>query len=583
MYGNSLKFWKAFEARDDLEQFGNDALLLFAMQLRFGIEDISLLASNALTEGPNDKKTDLVYIDTESRYAVIAQTYISQDKTKKEAPANKASDLNTAISWLLNSPISELPQTIKSSAIELRKAIDDGNIRYLNVWYVHNLLESQNVRNELDNVEHAVDSIVKTKFSSVTGIDIQAQEVGINTLEEWYESISTPILVTDDFTIPISGGFEIKEADWMAYVTSIPASWLYQQFKLYKTKLLSANVREYLGSRSVDNNINNGIKWTAGNDPEHFWVYNNGITALVLQFQERIDNKQKELYLEGMSIINGAQTVGAIGNLNDPPHSDAMVQVRFITCTSESTVYNVVRYNNTQNKITAPDFRSNDATQRRLLEEFQVVPDVDYLPRRGGHEDVIKRRPNALPSVTAGQALAAFHGDPGIAYHQKTHMWEDDTLYSTYFGSHTSARHIIFACSLLKAVEQKKLSLRNKSKDGDLINIEEKQLDFFRERGSTFMMVSAIARCLEIILGKALPSMFTLTFKTNFSIVNGSEKWAPIVDVASAFAAYLEDGLADGFKTTKIVEDALQNFQSFIAGTKHANSEVYSRFTNEVK
>lgn len=51
---------KAFESRTDLSKFGPDALLLFSLQLRFSIEDISLVASTSLTEGGDDKKADLV-------------------------------------------------------------------------------------------------------------------------------------------------------------------------------------------------------------------------------------------------------------------------------------------------------------------------------------------------------------------------------------------------------------------------------------------------------------------------------------------------------------------------------------------
>ena len=56
-------FWAAFEARDDLKQYGVNALLLFALQLKFGIEDIDIIASNCLTEGSEDKKADLIYRD----------------------------------------------------------------------------------------------------------------------------------------------------------------------------------------------------------------------------------------------------------------------------------------------------------------------------------------------------------------------------------------------------------------------------------------------------------------------------------------------------------------------------------------
>lgn len=577
-----FSFWVAFESRDDLSQFGVDALLLFALQLKFGIEDISIVASNSLTEGGDDKKADLIYIDSESGHAVIAQAYMSEDMSKKEALRNKASDLNTAVSWLLIRPIDELPVSIKSHAEELRQAITDGAIKTIYIWYVHNLPESQNVQNELITVEHTAISAIQSSFSDCGEIEIQAVEVGGTTLEEWYKAISTPILVTEEFTIPISGGFEIAEADWRTYVTSIPAKWLYEQFRVYKTKLLSVDVREYLGSRKVDNNINYGIKQTAHDDPEHFWVFNNGITALVHQFEERKKNGESEIYFKGISIVNGAQTVGVIGNLDTPPDDKAKVQVRFITCNNARTVYDIVRYNNSQNKLTAPDFRSNDPIQRRLLEEFRSIPSVEYLPRRGGHEDVIKRRPTALPSVTAGQALAALHGDPGVAYHQKTHMWEEDKLYARYFNEQTKAKHIIFSYSLLKAVERKKHDLWSKSKNNSLIEIEKSQLDFFRKRGSTFLMTAAVARCLEIILNKQIPNSFSLTFNSNLSPEDATTRWSSIVEIASAFTAPLVEGLSDGFRTHETVDNAIQTFQSLIVSTKEANSAIYSRFAKQV-
>ena len=213
-------------------------------------------------------------------------------------------------------------------------------------------------------------------------------------------------------------------------------------FQTYKIDIFSANVREYLGSRKDINNINNGIKQTAQNDPGHFWVYNNGITVLVHEFEESKKGEGKRLHIKGFAIVNGSQTTGAIGSLDKPLEGNAMVQVRFIMCDNQDTLRDIVEYNNTQNIILGPDFRSKDNIQTRLTTEFESIPGISYLPRRGGYEDIIKRRPDMLPSVTAGQALAAFHGDPGIAYHQKTHMWEENLLYSKYFNEQTKAKHV---------------------------------------------------------------------------------------------------------------------------------------------
>ena len=122
-----------------------------------------------------------------------------------------------------------------------------------------------------------------------------------------------------------------------------------------------------------------------------------------------------------------------------------------------------------------------------------------------------------MPSFVAGQALAAFHGNPDVAYHEKTHMWEDNTLYNEYFNEKTRAKHILFALSLLKSVEKKKMVLWSKSKDDNLIGKEKDQFVFFRKRGSIFMMTSAIAACLEDIFNKRIPNRFDLAFRENIS------------------------------------------------------------------
>lgn len=584
MDAKELSLWEAFDLRDDLKQYGVDALLLFALQLKFGIEDIDIIASNCLTEGGGDKGADLIYIDYEAGHAVIAQAYIAESLLgkggkPKTAPANKAKSLNTAVPWLLSRAIGHLPENLKSHAEELRRAISEGVIKNIYIWYVHNLPESTNVGDELKTVEHTAASVIKSCFPQYASIGIQALEVGTHTLDEWHKAILKPILVSNEFDIPISGGFKISAGDWEAYVTAIPASWLYKLFRTYKTDIFSADVREYLGSRKTDDNINNGIKQTAQNDPGHFWVYNNGITVLVYEFEKG----EATLHIKGFAIVNGAQTTGAVGSLDKPPSNNAMVQVRFITCGSKDTLRWIIKYNNTQNIMVGPDSRSNDTIQRRLIEEFKSIPGISsYLPRRGGYEDIIRKPKDVLPSVVAGQALAAFHGDPHVAYHQKTHMWEDTTLYSNYFNEQTRAEHILFALSLFRSVERKKMSLWSKSKDNNLIGKEKDQFVFFRKRGSIFMMTSAIAACLEDILNRRIPNLFDLTFQKNISLEAAINMWTPIVNTASAFPEPLVEGLADGFKALEKVKGAIKEFQSRIYATKDANATIYAEFAKQV-
>jgi hypothetical protein len=99
----------AYEARDDLESYGSNGLLLFALQLRHGIQDIESVAAAALTDGSNDKKCDLVHVDRGSGRVIVAQAYAAKEPGRSEAPANKASDLNTAVGWLLSGDLGPPP------------------------------------------------------------------------------------------------------------------------------------------------------------------------------------------------------------------------------------------------------------------------------------------------------------------------------------------------------------------------------------------------------------------------------------------------------------------------------------------
>lgn len=72
-----------YRGRGDLiEMYGDNSLLLYALQLRYDIEDIVAVASEALTDGSDDKKCDLIYIDKDSGFAVVAQAYMKQNPSE---------------------------------------------------------------------------------------------------------------------------------------------------------------------------------------------------------------------------------------------------------------------------------------------------------------------------------------------------------------------------------------------------------------------------------------------------------------------------------------------------------------------
>lgn len=576
--------WKsALNSRTDLNQYGSNALSLFALALRFGLEDLDTVASESLTDGIDDKKVDIIYIDRDEGVAVIAQTYMASS-LKKEAPANKASDLNTGVAWLIQRSISDLPKRLKSPAKELREAIIEGVITDLFVWYVHNCPESVNVQDELLTVEATLTAALASSFPG-RELNTQVLEVGQSKLEEWYGETQSPILVTDHFRIPIDSGFEICSEKWCAYVTAIPATFLYTQYRKHKTRLFSANVRDYLGSRKTDANINHNIKRTAEDSPEDFWVYNNGLTLLANAYEVEQKAKKKYLVVSGLSVVNGAQTTGALGSLSKKPNKNVQVPVRIVTTSNSETVFNIIQYNNSQNKIAAADFRSRDRIQKRLRSEFDKITDAEYQGgRRGGHADAIKRNPRLLPSYTVGQALAAINQDPVIASNEKSNIWALDKLYTNYFSDETSATHIVFAFSLLRTVEKRKLALIVKSKSQDsLTEMEERELEFFRNRGATFLLVSAVGSALETILKRRISNISRLSFGPACTPKKAERAWQPIVSIVTPFCHQLQEVFTHGLKNVELVKKGLETFQSLVQATAEANRSTFEEFTKQVK
>ena len=575
---------QALAGRDELAKFSENDLLLFALEINQNIDDIELIANDALTDGPDDKKCDLIYVNRETGKVIIAQAYKKLGSTDCYPPSNKASDLNTACTWIFQSSTSSIPDRIKAAAEQVHLALNDDQITSVEFWYVHNCQESENVDTELQRVASTADSLIKRYFSEADVDSILSAQVGRNTLESWYKSTQAPILVSDTFEFENRGGFSSQGSNWSAYSTSVSAEWLHQMFKLHGKNLFSANVRDYLGSRRTDKNINHNIKQTASNEPDMFWVYNNGITALVNDFSFVSEDDFGVFTISGIAIVNGAQTTGALGSLDRADLSNAYVPARFVKCSDQDTIRSIIRYNNSQNKVEAADFRSNDPIQSRLRTEFESIPDVEYFGgRRGGSEDAMRRSRNTISSYSVGQALMAFHGDPSTAYNQRSQIWQNDTLYSQIFNEHLTAKHALCAYALMKAVDAIKSNLKSVPEE-TRTNAQSRYTNVLRQRGATFLLTSAISAGLETILDRQINSVFSIQFNDNISVRDAISIWKPVVEVLLPCITQLTTAFTGGNITNRDnVKSAMDLFVDMVEATKHANLDLFKSLSEKIQ
>jgi AIPR protein len=422
----------------------------------------------------------------------VAQGYTSKNWGKHSAPSNKASDLNTAAAWLLRTPIKDVPPQVRTQAKLLRDGLQQKTITKVIFAYAHNAFESQNVEKELQTVRHLLSGL-----ELVRDAEVEVVELGLRRIEALYLTSLGSIQVTEELTLPASEIIHQSGPGWRACVLSLNGAVLYKLYEDNKNALFSANLRDFLGARKVAGNVNNRIKETVEHKPGDFFVLNNGITMVTKKV--RIDKKQSKLRISGVSVVNGAQTTGAVHAAGLEHAKNISVLARIITVDSPGMIAAIVAGNNTQNSIVAWDRRSNDAVQKRIKQEFQSRG-VDYIHRR----DSARKAATSLFADQVGQMLCAFSGDLQTAIRAKADIFESDVTYSKVFPQSLSIGHIYAIQTLGWAYDSLKQELKSKSGSNSMTEIEQKQLRLLDFPASKQFLVFVIGSLREEITGAKL-------------------------------------------------------------------------------
>ncbi len=117
--------------------------------------------------------------------------------------------------------------------------------------------------------------------------------------------------------------------------------------------VFESNIRQWMQFKTM---INKGIRETLQNVPNKFFYYNNGITIVVADFEERENNS---LILNAPQIVNGAQTSNSILDRAKRTHNlDGSITVTIIKADDEKDLNNITKYRNSQNSVRGKDLVS---------------------------------------------------------------------------------------------------------------------------------------------------------------------------------------------------------------------------------
>lgn len=524
----------------------------------------------------DDKKTDFFYLDKESGVVTIAQSYYNRNWDKTEAPANKASDLNTAVNWLFDSDIDSIPETsIRAEATILRDALEEHTVHTVEVCCVHNRLSSHKIKAELEVVARSLQDKLR-KWQGPSGMPIKAIEIELSLESAYtlYERKTNIIAITDSIIL----NSEIKpqaisSSEWRAIITTLKGNELVNLAQKFGNRLYAANVRDYLGAKSTTRNINIQIGKTANDNPNEFWVFNNGITLLTNNFIFR----GRRIKCSGIAVINGAQTIGSLAESSQNRNlSNIKVLARIVEASNSNVILEIIRYNNTQNPIKAWELRVNDPIQDQIQREFHIHYNLNYQLRRGA----IRRSSTDINFEKLTPWLSSFYGDPITAYQNPSELYDLESRYSNLFNSSTEVANLLFIYRLGETMalvkdEYKKIIADNTGDDN-----MKKINGFFQYPSFNHVLMHICAEALQYILnppGKDFKYRISLNSEILKDSNRSKNELKKLVGVVlPPIGVYLDSaGAYSVFKTKKGVDDLTDQVTMSLQQLQKMNNNVF--------
>lgn len=259
-----------------------------------------------------------------------------------------------------------------------------------------------------------------------------------------------------DLDVQVHGVGKVEEP-FLAYYGTVSVEEIASWYAQYGRHLTARNIRDALDVTDV----NEKIRTTLIKEPEYFWYLNNGITLICDRIRKHGKGAPTSggtygFRLEGVSVINGAQTVSAVHRaMQQKPGKAAggRVQVRIISLedSPENFGERITIAANTQNPTEERDFRSRRGEQFDLHHDFALALGLKYVIRRG---ELDPAEAEGCTMTEAARALAAVHPSTAFAAQAKRDasvLWED-RYYHALFAKKPTAHKVWRCVRLLRAV-----------------------------------------------------------------------------------------------------------------------------------
>lgn len=394
LFTDKIDLTDATNDEDRQNKYNTRAIAALAIVMRCGIDYDS--AAKTITDGYHDMGIDAVYNDVSQKKLILVQSKWRKDGNGSISQ-EEANTFIAGIKRIINLDFDGCNRKLASKQPEITAAIRDMDYQ-IEMIFCHTgsqIMGSYALRpiaelleqvNEDDTTELLV--FVESKLQDIYDYLANGQ--------------NSDNIVLDDVLL---NNWGTVDAPYKAYYGTIPVAAIGAWFNQYGNRLFAKNIRYYKGSTEV----NQGIKEVLKNAPDKFFYYNNGIKVLCKRITKKAaystDRNTGLFVLEGVSLVNGAQTAGTIGAVYaESPESlaSACVHIQMIDLgeASEEQAVQITKFSNTQNKIEGKDFASLDPNQERLRMELSFGG-IQYLYKAGAKVDAPERQISLDEAIVA--------------------------------------------------------------------------------------------------------------------------------------------------------------------------------------
>ncbi|MCU7860369.1 MAG: AIPR family protein, partial [Candidatus Thiodiazotropha sp. (ex Lucinoma kastoroae)] len=354
------------------------------------------VAATASIDGGNDHGIDSVFVAADGTLWLVQSKFIASGVGQPDL--GDVTKFKDGVVDLLAARYDRFNEALNTRKAEVEAALSDENHRVKVVLAHTGGAISEDRRNIFSDLEHTYNA-TEPGFLRCHAYGLSTRH-GLQLDAQAADPIDTEVELAD---------FDHVNNPYRGFYGRMAAKSLAEMEQHYGDQIVEMNIRRFKGSTVV----NEGMLNTLGEEADHFFYFNNGVTFLCSGIQQlppfAHTRELGKFRVRGISIINGAQTVGTIAEKGADyykAHSPEVLAT-FISLNQAPVDFGaqVTQYRNRQNAVDLEDFAALDERQEQWRQTLEMAG-ISYLYKHGDDDPPLS---DTVFSVReAAPALACF-------------------------------------------------------------------------------------------------------------------------------------------------------------------------------